>query len=218
MCSKTPASDAPISSLSAIGSASPSQPQCAPNNARVRRQVSRACTHCRRGHTACDEQRPCSRCVARGRADSCVDHVRVPRRRPQSPLNSTPTPTGSGALLEDAPLNAPSPIMPVEDAVPMQRPPPSMVPAFLPPAKMMRTDGHDLLLEGVELTALPFGEVCNMMHSFGAPVSGSTQLFPDSIFVDAQAFLDPSWMEVDGVDSFAVLREPYANDLIDWVR
>lgn len=33
--------------------------------------VSRACTNCRKAHTKCDEQKPCSRCTRLGIADSC---------------------------------------------------------------------------------------------------------------------------------------------------
>jgi len=40
---------------------------------RKRKQVSIACTSCRKSKTGCDEARPCSRCVARNRGDKCVD-------------------------------------------------------------------------------------------------------------------------------------------------
>lgn len=33
--------------------------------------VSRACTNCRKAHTKCDEQKPCSRCVRLGLSDTC---------------------------------------------------------------------------------------------------------------------------------------------------
>ena len=40
-----------------------------------RKQVKRACGNCRKGHSACDLQRPCSRCQARGLEDSCTDWI-----------------------------------------------------------------------------------------------------------------------------------------------
>jgi PAS domain-containing protein len=42
-----------------------------------RQQVSRACMQCRRQHAACDNKRPCGRCIRRKIADECVD---APRR------------------------------------------------------------------------------------------------------------------------------------------
>eukprot|EP01080_Neovahlkampfia_damariscottae_P008080 gene8080-12541_t len=44
-----------------------------------RRQVRQACQHCRKSHTACEEQRPCRRCVAHGLADSCIDVHAAPK-------------------------------------------------------------------------------------------------------------------------------------------
>mmetsp|Transcript_23399 Transcript_23399/g.39986 ORF Transcript_23399/g.39986 Transcript_23399/m.39986 type:complete len:203 (+) Transcript_23399:49-657(+) len=43
-----------------------------------RKQVRLACTSCRKSKTGCDEQRPCRRCVARGKADTCSD---APKKR-----------------------------------------------------------------------------------------------------------------------------------------
>ncbi|KAI3646144.1 hypothetical protein MP228_009072 [Amoeboaphelidium protococcarum] len=43
-------------------------------------QVKKACTNCRKACKKCDEQRPCSRCTAKGLTD-CVDYVRKPREK-----------------------------------------------------------------------------------------------------------------------------------------
>lgn len=44
--------------------------------------VSVACIHCKKAHLACDESRPCKRCVKLGKQDTCVDHVPKKRGRP----------------------------------------------------------------------------------------------------------------------------------------
>jgi hypothetical protein len=44
----------------------------------------RACKQCRQAHAGCDNNRPCTRCVIRGRQDECIDEVNFPfpfRRR-----------------------------------------------------------------------------------------------------------------------------------------
>ncbi len=43
----------------------------------------RACASCRRVHTACDNRRPCGRCISLGRADQCVDLAAKKRGRPR---------------------------------------------------------------------------------------------------------------------------------------
>ena len=43
------------------------------NRTRKRKQVVIACVSCRQSKTACDEERPCKRCVAKGICDTCVD-------------------------------------------------------------------------------------------------------------------------------------------------
>ena len=54
-----------------------------PKKSRAPRQaVSIACVHCKKAHLACDEERPCRRCVRVGRADTCVDHIPKKRGRP----------------------------------------------------------------------------------------------------------------------------------------
>ena len=46
------------------------------------KHVCRACVHCKRAHLACDESRPCKRCVHLGRTD-CVDVEHKRRGRPK---------------------------------------------------------------------------------------------------------------------------------------
>ena len=43
------------------------------NSNRKRKQVVLACVACRQSKTACDEERPCKRCVSKGIGHSCVD-------------------------------------------------------------------------------------------------------------------------------------------------
>eukprot|EP01129_Flabellula_baltica_P014822 TRINITY_DN7218_c0_g1_i1.p1 TRINITY_DN7218_c0_g1~~TRINITY_DN7218_c0_g1_i1.p1 ORF type:complete len:297 (-),score=44.69 TRINITY_DN7218_c0_g1_i1:62-952(-) len=45
-----------------------------------RKQVKRACTNCRKKHTACDDERPCQQCVRSGCADTCRDSPRKKRK------------------------------------------------------------------------------------------------------------------------------------------
>lgn len=49
--------------------------------------VSKACNHCKRAHLACDHSRPCRRCVALGKADTCVDLIHKKRGRPRIKKN-----------------------------------------------------------------------------------------------------------------------------------
>eukprot|EP01080_Neovahlkampfia_damariscottae_P011798 gene11798-5132_t len=46
-----------------------------------RKQVTRACKKCKQSHACCDNQRPCSRCVNLGLADSCCDSEQKKRGR-----------------------------------------------------------------------------------------------------------------------------------------
>ncbi|WPH04537.1 Hypothetical protein R9X50_00742900 [Acrodontium crateriforme] len=45
--------------------------------------VASACINCKRAHLSCDIQRPCVRCVATGKQDSCVDVQHKKRGRPR---------------------------------------------------------------------------------------------------------------------------------------
>lgn len=54
---------------------------------RKRTQVKRACTNCRKAHSACGHERPCPRCVARDEGHKCVD-LPLKRRRITSSSSS----------------------------------------------------------------------------------------------------------------------------------
>eukprot|EP01120_Amphizonella_sp_Union-15-10_P001227 TRINITY_DN11279_c0_g1_i1.p1 TRINITY_DN11279_c0_g1~~TRINITY_DN11279_c0_g1_i1.p1 ORF type:complete len:347 (-),score=49.45 TRINITY_DN11279_c0_g1_i1:80-1120(-) len=50
------------------------------NSRRKRKQVKKACTNCRKAHSACDAQRPCNRCKKYNLESTCVDHQRKKRK------------------------------------------------------------------------------------------------------------------------------------------
>ncbi|OLL26056.1 Transcription activator of gluconeogenesis ERT1-2 [Neolecta irregularis DAH-3] len=60
--------------LSALISYSDVRSQLSPPRRRRRNKpnVGVACTNCRQGHYSCDSDRPCAKCVSRGKEDSCV--------------------------------------------------------------------------------------------------------------------------------------------------
>ncbi len=58
----------------------------------------RACASCRRVHTACDNKRPCGRCVAMGRADECMDLASKKRGRPRQYGEPSADGGGNGAF------------------------------------------------------------------------------------------------------------------------
>ncbi|KAI7834252.1 hypothetical protein BX661DRAFT_160047 [Kickxella alabastrina] len=45
-------------------------------NKNRKRKTIRACNHCQKSHLTCDENRPCTRCIKRGLASTCIDGVR----------------------------------------------------------------------------------------------------------------------------------------------
>ncbi|KAM0717367.1 hypothetical protein Q7P37_007219 [Cladosporium fusiforme] len=45
--------------------------------------VASACVNCKRAHLSCDVQRPCARCVASGKQDTCYDVAHKKRGRPR---------------------------------------------------------------------------------------------------------------------------------------
>lgn len=47
------------------------------------KHVRKACIHCKKAHLACDESRPCKRCVHLGKTD-CIDVEHKRRGRPRS--------------------------------------------------------------------------------------------------------------------------------------
>lgn len=51
-------------------------------NSGKRKNVSVACSNCARRHVACDNQRPCQRCVKHGKADCCMDMEHKRKGRP----------------------------------------------------------------------------------------------------------------------------------------
>ncbi len=61
------------------------------------RRALHACASCRRNHTACDNVRPCGRCVALGRADECMDLASKKRGRPRR--NGEPADASCDAFL-----------------------------------------------------------------------------------------------------------------------
>ncbi|KAI8802351.1 hypothetical protein BJ742DRAFT_858448 [Cladochytrium replicatum] len=60
-----------------------SPPSSAPSRRSVKSHVSRACLNCRRSHLACDQSRPCKRCVQTGKAALCTDLDHKRRGRPK---------------------------------------------------------------------------------------------------------------------------------------
>ena len=63
-----------LSAASAAALASKSKPK----------PVFKACVHCKRAHLACDNNRPCKRCVHLGKSATCVDVEHKKRGRPKS--------------------------------------------------------------------------------------------------------------------------------------
>eukprot|EP01088_Endostelium_zonatum_P017790 TRINITY_DN5418_c0_g1_i2.p1 TRINITY_DN5418_c0_g1~~TRINITY_DN5418_c0_g1_i2.p1 ORF type:complete len:516 (-),score=95.58 TRINITY_DN5418_c0_g1_i2:483-2030(-) len=64
---------------------------------RARNRVSRACVQCKKSHTACDDYRPCHRCVHLGKSDSCRDAEVKRRGRPPKKHRGS----GEGGNTED---------------------------------------------------------------------------------------------------------------------
>ncbi|KAI8822051.1 uncharacterized protein EV422DRAFT_414883 [Fimicolochytrium jonesii] len=58
-------------------------------NTRANPYVHKACVHCKASHVACNNARPCQRCVRSGKADTCVDSERKKRGRPGSSATSS---------------------------------------------------------------------------------------------------------------------------------
>ncbi|KAG9840888.1 hypothetical protein KCU98_g9062, partial [Aureobasidium melanogenum] len=50
---------------------------------RAKAHVANACNNCKRAHLSCDVERPCGRCVATGKADTCRDVPHKKRGRPR---------------------------------------------------------------------------------------------------------------------------------------
>lgn len=58
-------------------------PQHPPLARRAKTHVASACVNCKKAHLACDNVRPCPRCVGLGKQDSCVDVQHKKRGRPR---------------------------------------------------------------------------------------------------------------------------------------
>ena len=58
-------------------------PDCEDGDAKRHKHVRKACVHCKKAHLACDEGRPCRRCIHLGKTD-CVDVEHKRRGRPRT--------------------------------------------------------------------------------------------------------------------------------------
>ncbi|KAL9080380.1 MAG: hypothetical protein Q9157_000836 [Trypethelium eluteriae] len=67
---------------------------------RTKAHVASACVNCKRAHLSCDIKRPCTRCVATGKQDSCVDVQHKKRGRPR--IREEQDIEGPGRFLEPA--------------------------------------------------------------------------------------------------------------------
>jgi len=65
----------------------------APVRMKKRQQAVRACTHCKRLHAKCSNERPCKRCENNGLAETCIDSPRKPRMG--KALKAGPSPNGT---------------------------------------------------------------------------------------------------------------------------
>ncbi|KAK4574584.1 hypothetical protein LTR86_001425 [Recurvomyces mirabilis] len=54
-----------------------------PSGRKAKTHVASACVNCKRAHLSCDVQRPCTRCVASGKQESCIDVQHKKRGRPR---------------------------------------------------------------------------------------------------------------------------------------
>lgn len=88
-----------------------------------RKQVGRACSNCRHSKTACDESRPCSRCVARGMGATCVD---APKKKRTKKVNSDKPPPKKQKLVH---REIPMRIIPIAPKQVVQHPQTSMLPS-----------------------------------------------------------------------------------------
>lgn len=84
-------------------------PPSARGGRRSKTHVANACGNCKRAHLSCDVQRPCNRCVATGRAETCRDVPHKKRGRPRLREEATfgePTAGSSSAPLGPGPSSA----------------------------------------------------------------------------------------------------------------
>ncbi|ORY05757.1 hypothetical protein K493DRAFT_344859 [Basidiobolus meristosporus CBS 931.73] len=71
-----------------------------------KKNVGRACVHCKKAHLACDESRPCKRCVHLGKS-FCVDVEHKRRGRPKLSANKKSAPISKESPYLMEPPNAP---------------------------------------------------------------------------------------------------------------
>lgn len=46
-----------------------------------KKKVKFACVNCRKSKTACDNERPCRRCISKGLEDSCTNNSKISQKR-----------------------------------------------------------------------------------------------------------------------------------------
>ncbi|CAA9958512.1 Zn clus domain containing protein [Pyrenophora teres f. maculata] len=85
---------------------------------RTKAHVASACVNCKKAHLSCDVQRPCGRCVASGKQDTCKDVQHKKRGRPRLRDDREFTRTDEGRPPPSQLLGAP----PTSEAPPHQPP------------------------------------------------------------------------------------------------
>lgn len=97
-----------------------------------RKQVGRACSNCRHSKTACDEARPCTRCVARGMGATCVD---APKKRRTRKVNTDkpPPPKKQKVTHKETIANVPIAPKQISSPPPTQTPQITNIPSNIPP-------------------------------------------------------------------------------------
>ncbi|KAK4494194.1 hypothetical protein PRZ48_014492 [Zasmidium cellare] len=73
----------PTASTSDPSSASSARPSSSKGGRKSKAHVASACINCKRAHLSCDVNRPCARCVASGKQDTCFDVQHKKRGRPR---------------------------------------------------------------------------------------------------------------------------------------
>ncbi|TIA38942.1 hypothetical protein D6C78_03643 [Aureobasidium pullulans] len=81
--SASSASNVPDTLPTAGPRAGPTSPNVGRGGRRAKTHVANACNNCKRAHLSCDVERPCGRCVATGKADTCRDVPHKKRGRPR---------------------------------------------------------------------------------------------------------------------------------------
>ncbi|KZM22744.1 uncharacterized protein EKO05_0001515 [Ascochyta rabiei] len=92
---------------------------------RTKAHVASACVNCKKAHLSCDVQRPCGRCVASGKQDTCKDVLHKKRGRPRLRDDRDFTRPDEGRQQPDRSLGS---SLPVTDAFAHQAPHPASHP------------------------------------------------------------------------------------------